>query len=183
VPVALLVIPTVAIGGAFLFGGDASPWSHFFAPLYAAQAHVAAPAVGVPPVSENMTALIVLIVVAIGLVVAWQRYATATALADASARLERETARMPAVLTNLFYFDALINALFVRPAQYLGDFFGQIFDPHIIDGAVREVVYITRSLGTLVRSFQTGLLRAYALVLVFGAACFIAYYALTGVVR
>ncbi len=33
-------------------------------------------------------------------------------------------------------------------------------------------------LGTLVRSFQTGLVRAYALILVFGAACFIVYYAL-----
>jgi NADH-quinone oxidoreductase subunit L len=183
VPVAILVIPTVAVGGAFLFGGEGSPWARFFAPLYAAQAHVAAPAVGVPAVSENVTALMVLLVVAIGLVVAWQRYATATALADAPARLEREAARMPAILTNLFYFDAVINALFVRPAQYLGDFFGQIFDPHIIDGAVREAVYITRSLGTLVRSFQTGLLRAYALILVFGAACFVAYYALSGVLR
>jgi hypothetical protein len=28
-----------------------------------------------------------------------------------------------------------------------------------------------------VRSFQTGLVRAYALILVFGAACFIVYYA------
>ena len=31
VPVAILVVPTVAIGGALLFGGDASPWAHFFA--------------------------------------------------------------------------------------------------------------------------------------------------------
>ena len=90
---------------------------------------------------------------------------------------------MPAVLTNLFYFDAAIDAIFVRPAQLLGEFFGRVFDPHVIDGAVREVVYIARSLGTLVRSLQTGLLRAYALILVFGAACFIAYYAFAGVAR
>jgi NADH-quinone oxidoreductase subunit L len=183
VPVAILVVPTVAVGGALLFGGDASPWAHFFAPLYAAQASVATPALHASPISENVTALIVLLVVTVGLVIAYQRYATTAALADAPARLEREAARMPAILTNLFYFDALINALFVRPAQVLGGFFGRVFDPHIIDGAVREVVYITRSLGTLVRSFQTGLLRAYALILVFGVACFVAYYALTGVVR
>ena len=35
-------------------------------------------------------------------------------------------------------------------------------------------------LGTLVRSFETGLVRAYALILAFGAACFIVYYALAG---
>ena len=43
----------------------------------------------------------------------------------------------------------------------------------MIDGAVREVAVGARWLGTLVRSLQTGLVRAYALILVFGAACFI----------
>jgi NADH-quinone oxidoreductase subunit L len=179
VPVAILVLPTVAVGGAFLFGGDASPWARFFAPLFAAQARVAVPVTSTPPVSENLTALIVLVVVAIGLVIAWQRYATKAALADAPARLERETLRMPAVLTNLFYFDAVIDALFVRPAQAAGRFFGQVVDPHVLDGVVRDIAGVTRWFGTLVRSFQTGFLRAYALILVFGAACFIGYYAFT----
>ncbi len=183
VPVAILVLPTVAVGGALLFGGDASPWAHFFGPLFAAQEHVAGSVNRVPALSENLTALMVLVVVAIGILIAWQRYATEAAQRDATARLERETARMPAVLTNLFYFDAAIDAIFVRPVQFLGEFFGRVFDPHVIDGAVREVVYIARSLGTLVRSVQTGLLRAYALILVFGAACFIAYYAFAGVAR
>jgi NADH-quinone oxidoreductase subunit L len=183
VPVALLVVPTVAIGGALLFGGDASPWAHFFGPLFAAQMHVAGSVNPAPALSENFNALTVLVVVAIGIAIAWQRYASAAAQRDATARLERETVRMPTILTNLFYFDAVIETIFVRPAQLLGTFFGRVFDPRVIDGAVREVVYITRSLGTLVRSFQTGLLRAYALILVFGAACFIAYYAVTGVAR
>jgi NADH-quinone oxidoreductase subunit L len=94
--------------------------------------------------------------------------------------LRREAEKMPAVLTHLFYFDAAIDAIFVRPAHALGRFFAGIFDPVVIDGAVGEIVLIARSLGTLVRSFQTGLLRAYALIMVFGAACFIAYYAITG---
>jgi hypothetical protein len=62
----------------------------------------------------------------------------------------------------------------------LGRFFGHVFDPRVLDGAVREIVLTAGWLGTLVRSFQTGLLRAYALILVFGAACFIAYYAIAG---
>ncbi len=53
----------------------------------------------------------------------------------------------------------------------------------MIDGAVRDIVFWARWLGTLVRSFQTGLVRAYALILVFGAACFIVYYAVVGGVR
>jgi hypothetical protein len=55
-----------------------------------------------------------------------------------------------------------------------------VFDPRVLDGAVREIVDTADWLGTLVRSLQTGLLRAYALILVFGAACFIAYYAIAG---
>jgi NADH-quinone oxidoreductase subunit L len=183
VPVAILVLPTVAIGGAVLFGGDVSPWAHFFAPLYAAQAHVATTVSGATGSSESFTSILVLIAVAIGAVIAWQRYATPVALRDAPTRLQRETATMPAMLTNLFYFDDVINAVFVRVPQRLGVFFGRVFDPHIIDGAVRELVNIARGLGDIVRVLQTGLLRFYALVLVFGAFCFIAYYALAGAAK
>jgi NADH:ubiquinone oxidoreductase subunit 5 (subunit L)/multisubunit Na+/H+ antiporter MnhA subunit len=92
-------------------------------------------------------------------------------------RLRTETVHMPGVLTNLFYFDAAIDAIVVRPAQFLGNLFGRIVDPHVIDGAVRESVISAQWLGALMRSFQTGLLRAYALILVFGVACFAVYYA------
>jgi NADH-quinone oxidoreductase subunit L len=87
---------------------------------------------------------------------------------------------MPAVLTNLFYVDAIINAVFVRGAQFLGLAFGRVLDPHVIDGAVRDLAGWASWLGTLVRSLQTGFVRAYALMIVFGAACFIVYYAIAG---
>jgi NADH-quinone oxidoreductase subunit L len=179
VPVGILVVPSVAIGAALMIGGDNSPWARYFAPLFGTLARPGTP-VAPPAISEMLTSVIVLVVVAIGFVIAWQRYATATAQRDAVERLNTETARMPAVLVNLFYFDAIVDALFVRPAQWLGRVFGQVLDPHVIDGAVREIVHLTSGFGTLVRSFQTGLMRAYALILVFGAACFIAYYALSG---
>jgi hypothetical protein len=66
----------------------------------------------------------------------------------------------------------------VRTSQLFGTIFGRAIDPHVIDGAVREGVFSAQWLGVLVQSVQTGLLRAYALILAFGAACFIIYYAL-----
>ncbi|MBV8197026.1 MAG: NADH-quinone oxidoreductase subunit L, partial [Candidatus Eremiobacteraeota bacterium] len=180
VPVALLVAPSVAIGAVLMFGGESSPWSRFFEPLYGVQS---SRAVALPPVSEGVTSLIVFIAVVIGFAIAWQRYATRTAQADAVARLRRETERMPALLTNLFYVDWLIERLFVRPAQRLGLLFGRVLDPHVLDGAVRDLAFWASSLGTLVRSFQTGLVRAYALILVAGAACFIVYYAVAAGLR
>ena len=180
VPVAILVVPTVAIGAALLYGGESSPWGHFFASLFSSQ-KAPVPGTVTPAVSEGITSAIVFIFVLLGFAVAWIRYATANAQRDATQRLRVESERMPAVLTNLFYFDAAIDLIFVRPAQLLGVLFGRVVDPHVIDGAVRDVAFWADWLGTLVRSFQTGLVRAYALILVFGAACFIAYYAVAGV--
>ncbi len=176
-PVAILILPSAAIGGLLLYGGDGSPLARFFAPLFSAQPLPA------PVLSEGATSILTLAVVALGLAVAWMRYATRAALADAPERLRRESAAMPALLTNAFYVDAAIDLLFVRPSQLLGAFFGWLLDPRAIDGAVRELAHSARWLGTLVRSFQTGLVRAYALILVAGAACFMLYYALAGGAR
>ena len=156
-------------------GGTNSPWERYFAPLFGRQM---APVPLVPPaISEGMTSAIVFALVVLGFGIAWLRYGTAAAQRDAPARLQGETLRMPAVLTNLFYVDAVIDAVVVQPAQLLGTLFGRVLDPHVLDGAVRDIVFWARWLGAVVRSFQTGLVRAYALLLVFGAACFIAYYA------
>ncbi|MGA8100029.1 MAG: NADH-quinone oxidoreductase subunit L [Candidatus Cybelea sp.] len=179
VPVAILVAPSVAIGAALLIGGGNSPWGEFFASLFSPQ-KAPVPGTVTPPVSEGVTSAIVFIFVALGFAVAWMRYATANARRDATERLRVESERMPAVLTNLFYVDSAINLIFVRPAQLLGVVFSRIVDPHVIDGAVRDIAFWASWLGTLVRSFQTGLVRAYALLLVVGAAFFIAYYAVAG---
>ncbi|MGC1379825.1 MAG: NADH-quinone oxidoreductase subunit L [Candidatus Baltobacteraceae bacterium] len=182
VPVGVLVVPSVAIGAALMYGGENSLWARYFAPLFSQQALPVA-TVGATPISEGATSALVFVLVVAGFAVAWMRYATQTARADAVERLRRESERMPKLLTNAFYFDAAIDLIFVRPAQLLGTLFGSVFDPRLLDGIVRDVAFWARWLGTLVRSFQTGLVRAYALILVFGAACFIAYYAWAGAVR
>jgi NADH-quinone oxidoreductase subunit L len=171
-PVAILIVPTVGIGAVLMFGGENSPWSRFFALQFPAASSTA------PALSELAASVIVLALVIAGAGIAWSRYATAAAQANAVERLRSESAGIPAILRNLFYFNEIIDVLIVRPSQMLGSAFGRILDPQIIDGAVREVAAIARGFGTLVRSFETGLVRAYALILAFGAACFIVYYAI-----
>ncbi|HEU5478731.1 MAG TPA: NADH-quinone oxidoreductase subunit L [Candidatus Tumulicola sp.] len=172
VPVGILIVPTVAIGAALMFGGENSPWARYFAPQFAARPLPA------PPIGELATSAIVLLFVLAGIAVAWMRYATRSAQANAVERLRNESLRMPAVLTNLFYFDAAIDLIFVRTSQLIGTLFARAIDPHVIDGAVRELAEVTQTVGTFMRSIETGLVRAYALILAFGAACFIVYYAL-----
>ena len=170
-PVGLLILPTIFIGW-LMFGGDSSPWDKFFAPQFSAQT------LATPAISEMATSGIVLVLVVLGFAIAYWRYATRAATENAVERLRRESVRMPAVLTNLFYFDAAIDLVFVRTSQLLGTLFGKVVDPMVVDGGVREAAFVARWLGVLAQSLQTGLVRAYALVLVLGAACFVVYYAL-----
>jgi len=174
-PVAILGFFSFAAGYVMLPGN--SPWAQFFSRSFPRET------LPVPSISEAFTTVIAVLMLVIGAAVAWRRYATREALANAPALLKRESETLPAVLVRLYYWDDLIDWLFVKPSQALGDFFGRWFDPHFVDGVVREVVLTNRFLGTLVRSFQTGLLRAYALIIVFGAACFAVYYAVEGAIR
>ena len=171
VPVAIL-IPFTVLSGWLMFGGENSWWSKFFAGQFP-HSQLAA-----PPISEGLTGLITFAVVLVGIGIAYLRYATAGAQANAVERLRNESIRMPGVLANAYYFDDALDFLFVKPAQWLGGVISRVLDPHVIDGAVRESVISAQWLGTLVRSFQTGLVRGYALILVFGVACFVVYYAI-----
>ncbi|MHB8461381.1 MAG: NADH-quinone oxidoreductase subunit L, partial [Vulcanimicrobiaceae bacterium] len=176
VPVAILIIPTI-FAGWLLFGGGASWWSTFFATTFAPET------LPVAPVSELATTGIVLLLVALGFIVAYLRYGRMGDAKAAAEKLRAETVHALPALTHAFYFDEALDALFVRPAMWLGALSAQILDPHIIDGAVREVVHLARSLGDGVRAVQSGLLRAYVLLVVGGAVVFIAYYTLIGVHR
>ena len=175
-PVAILMVPTVVIGWLD-FGGENSAWGKFFAPMFG---HYE-PTASTPP--ELLTSLLVLVLIAAGITVAYMRYGNPSALLDAVPRLRNETVRMPGALTHAFYFDDAIEALFVRPSVAFGRFFASVIDPHVIDGAVREASISASWLGHLFRSFQTGLVRAYALALAFGAAAFALYYVVIGAGR
>ncbi len=172
VPVGLLIVPTVFAG--WLMFGEHSWWSQFFSAQFAPEHTVAT------PVSDVMTTVFAVAAVLAGFAIAYLRYGAPAAMEHAIERLRTETVRMPGALANALYFDAALDALFVRTSQLLGTLFGRLIDPLVIDGGVREVALSARWLGTLVRSFQTGLVRAYALILVIGVACFVAYYAIAG---
>ncbi|HET7815490.1 MAG TPA: NADH-quinone oxidoreductase subunit L [Candidatus Baltobacteraceae bacterium] len=174
-PVAILGV--FAVGAGWIMMGTGSPWARFFANSFP---HETLPA---PSVSELVTSIIAVAMFLIGALIAYTRYGSSTALANAPARLKSETEKLPAILVNLYYFNELIGLLFVKPAIAIGQFFSRTIDPHLIDGAVRELVIASRAVGTFGRSLQTGLLRGYALIVVFGAAAFAVYYALEGAAR
>jgi len=179
-PVAILILPTILIGWLD-FGGAGSRWQQFFEGFFPHPSSIAYPPVELRGPgfmsSELLTTVVLLVVVVIGFAIAYVRYGASPALRGAISRLRTETIRMPGVLANAYYFDAAYEALFVKPAYALGRWFYRVVDPHVIDAGVREVPISAQWLGHLFRSFQTGLVRAYALTIAVGVVCFVAYYA------
>jgi NADH-quinone oxidoreductase subunit L len=169
-PVAVLIPFSILIGWVN-FGGDNSPWARFFAGFFPARETAA------PAISEPVSTALVLLCVVIGFAIAYLRYMAPEALRSAVPRLRTETVRTPALLWNAYYFDAAYDYLLVRPSRALGTWFDRVVDPLVIDAGVREVPISAQWLGHLFRSFQTGLVRAYALTIALGVVCFVAYYA------
>jgi NADH-quinone oxidoreductase subunit L len=161
VPVAILMLPTVA-AGYLMLGGTASPWMRFLAPIFS-RAEVSTVT---PLFNENLSMLLVFVVVIVGIVIAYLRYGAGKIYGEST------------VLTRAFYVDDAIGVLCVKPAVFLGRLFGRYVDVLIIDGIVRDFAFLAGWFGREARLLQSGLLRSYAFVLVAGAVVFVAYFAL-----
>ncbi|MFQ5784025.1 MAG: NADH-quinone oxidoreductase subunit L, partial [Alphaproteobacteria bacterium] len=83
-------------------------------------------------------------------------------------------------LLNKWYFDELFDALFVRPANYLGRGFWRSGDGAVIDGVGPDgisaaVLHLARRAARL----QSGYLYHYAFAMLIGAAALVTWYMLT----
>jgi len=179
VPVAILALFAV-FAGYVSVGGVASPWWRYFGDLFGAAPAITAPAL---PFSESLSTLLVSGLVAVGIIVAFLRYGSPAAQALSVERIRLESLGRPQVFVHAFYFDDAIDILIVRPARTIGTFLARIVDPHVLDGGVRDVAWSAGALGVVFRALQTGLVRSYALTILVGTACFIAYFALIGTAR
>jgi NADH-quinone oxidoreductase subunit L len=175
-PVAILMVPTV-VAGYVVWGGRASPWYVYFGTMFGTSENIAGVPLAIP---EWASTLFVLLVVTLGIVVSYLRYGAPAAQRNAVERLRLEAEGMPVALRRAFWFDDALAALFVRPARAAGNLISRTLDPHVIDAGVRDLPWLAGALGVIVRRLQTGLVRGYALTIVIGAACFIAYFALLG---
>ena len=73
-------------------------------------------------------------------------------------------------LLNKWYFDELIDVLVVRPALAIGSFANRTFERVVVDGLVTGTVRFVREGSLVVRTVQSGFVRAYALLLIGGFA-------------
>jgi NADH-quinone oxidoreductase subunit L len=87
--------------------------------------------------------------------------------------------RVHTFLVNKWYFDELFEAVFVRPVATAGGFGRAVIETRFVqDFLVGGAVGIVRVGTGIARSIQTGYLRAYALLLLFGVALLALYFLL-----
>jgi NADH-quinone oxidoreductase subunit L len=86
-----------------------------------------------------------------------------------SAALIARFPRVHALLRNQWYFDELLDALFVRPAAWFGRWAQSFFERVFVQGTlVGGATGIVRAGSAAVRAAQSGLLRAYVALLIVG---------------
>ncbi len=110
----------------------------------------------------------------IGFVIAWHFYIRRP---DIPVELARQHEVLYKFLLNKWYFDELYDAIFVRPAKWLGRLLwkggdGWLIDGFGPDGVSARVLDVTRNVVRL----QTGYLYHYAFAMLIGVAIFITWF-------
>jgi NADH-quinone oxidoreductase subunit L len=172
VPLVLLALGALLSGGLFahLFigGGQAEFWRGSLV-THAGEATHEAPI---------WVALAPTVAMAAGFAVAWYFYITNPLVPFGLAKRFRGAYLF---LLNAWYFDALYDALFVRPAKRLGRFLWKTGDGTVIDGigpdgVAARVIDITNRVVKL----QSGYIYHYAFVMLVGVALIITYFIFAG---
>ena len=116
------------------------------------------------------------VMMVLGFAVAWVFYISRPYL---PVELAEQQPLLYKFLLNKWYFDELYDAIFVRPAKWLGRFLWKKGDGFVIDGfgpdgVSARVLDVTRR----VRRVQTGYLYHYAFVMLIGVAGLITWFML-----
>jgi NADH-quinone oxidoreductase subunit L len=120
-----------------------------------------------------------MVMLAVGFALAWLFYIRDPAIPR---RLAERHEPLYRFLLNAWYFDAIYDALLVRPTLWLGRALWKYGDGRLIDGVGPDgvsarVIDVTQRVIRL----QTGYLYHYAFAMLIGVAALVTYYTFTGV--
>jgi NADH-quinone oxidoreductase subunit L len=170
-PLVLLALGSLLAGAIFMhlfIGSDQTEFWRGSLVTHGEKAHEA-------PI---LVMLLPTLAMAAGFAVAWYFYLTKPLVPFGLAKRFRGLYQF---LLNAWYFDALYDAIFVRPAKRLGRFLWKVGDGTIIDGigpdgVAARVIDITNRVVRL----QTGYIYHYAFVMLIGVALLITYFIFAG---
>jgi NADH-quinone oxidoreductase subunit L len=181
VPLMILAVLSIAGGwigipavmGTTFFGRDVNLFHHWLSPAVAG-AH--AEAGGAEHAGAGLEFAVMGIALAIaltGIAAAFVIYRQREGTADAIAKSFRPVYVM---WRNLYWVDELYEAVILKPFYAIARFFAGI-DRFVIDGLVNLAGIIADIFGQLLKLFQTGYVRNYALLFLMGVVAILVYLA------
>jgi len=162
-------IPKVMSG--WVGGGDINALHHWLEPVFAGGTHAAHGAV--EHASSTVESLLIVLAIAVstvGIMLAlsiYRRQGTAEKLAGAMRPIHT-------TLRNLYWVDELYELIVLRPFYAVSRFFSG-FDRRVVDGMVNLTGILTELFGQIIKLFQTGLVRNYALTFLLGVVGILLY--------
>jgi NADH-quinone oxidoreductase subunit L len=132
--------------------------------------------------SDSLLAIGLGLGVVLGLLGIWIAHRIYVAQDGAPARrLQARFSGLHRLLVNRWWFDELIDVAVVRPAAWTGRFSRDTFERLVVGGVlVGGTSGIVRAGSAAARALQTGFLRAYAALVLLGAAALLLYALVTG---
>jgi NADH-quinone oxidoreductase subunit L len=129
--------------------------------------------------TDSFTAVGLVIGAALGLLGIFIAYTVWVRRPGTSARLIERFPRVHALLFNQWYFDQLLDTLFVRPTAWFGRWAQSFFERVVVQGTiVGGATGLVRAGSVAVRRAQSGLLRGYVALLVLGMTGLALYFLL-----
>jgi NADH-quinone oxidoreductase subunit L len=170
-----MTLPLIVLAALSAVGGLAlalrHTLAHWLAPIYPA---IEGRETGFEIANETMLMGVAVVVAAIGTWFAYARFYKRGLAADAA--FAERAPGLARALENKWYVDELYEAIIVRPLEKISQFFWRGIDL-TIDGVLSLGAYLVALIGDLLRFFQTGNVRNYALMFFVGVIVFIWVFA------
>ena len=173
----LMILAFLSIVGGYVgiphsLGGGNS-FENFLSVVFegAEEAHIA----HVSYSAEHLLMILSIAVILVGILIAYRFYISHPHLPR---KLTEKYKGAYSVLLNKYYVDELYARIFVNPLLDLALWCWRFFDAKVIDGAANGSAFLAGWISAVIRKFQTGYVRNYALCLVFGVVILLAYFIL-----
>ncbi|MGK2931636.1 MAG: NADH-quinone oxidoreductase subunit L [Solirubrobacterales bacterium] len=108
-----------------------------------------------------------------GITTAWLLYVRRPGIPP---RLIERLRPVHTLLVNKWYGDEIIDFLIVNPVKGFGRFCNEIVERFVINGVTTDTIAIIRAAGSSVRDLQSGLIRGYAVLMLFGIVGIVLYF-------
>jgi NADH-quinone oxidoreductase subunit L len=181
----LVVLAVLSVVGGWIgipkilsFGRDLNFFHHWLEPaVVAVGGHGGAHGAEVAAHSGGMEMMLIVIALALaisGIALGWTIYSRE----GVAARMATASGPVYTLLRNLYWVDELYEAFLLRPFYALSRFF-TAFDRWVVDGLVNAAGVVSEMTGQVIKLFQTGVVRHYALLFLVGVVVLLSYlYAL-----